>query len=93
MATPNVRNEYTGVLTAVGFELGWITCSKQKQQVALQAVYFAEQMLNARGETLTVNSSCQEMPLHLILENCKSLWCKAVTCSDLIWFCFMIQTE
>ena len=78
-----LRNEYTGVLTGKG--LNWGGSLARTEATGYGAVYFAEQMLNARGENFNgktaVVSGAGNVAIYAI-EKLQSLGAKAVTCSD-----------
>ena len=78
-----IRNEYTGVLTGKG--LNWGGSLARTEATGYGAVYFAEQMLNARGENFNgktaVVSGAGNVAIYAI-EKLQSLGAKAVTCSD-----------
>ena len=69
-----LRNEYTGVLTGKG--LNWGGSLARTEATGYGAVYFAEQMLNARGENFNgktaVVSGAGNVAIYAI-ENCKAL--------------------
>ena len=68
-----LRNEYTGVLTGKG--LNWGGSLARTEATGYGAVYFAEQMLNARGENLTVKQQLFQVLVTLpstLLKNCKA---------------------
>ena len=78
-----IRNEYTGVLTGKG--LNWGGSLARTEATGYGAVYFAEQMLNARGEYFNgktaVVSGAGNVAIYAI-DKLQSLGDKAVTCSD-----------
>ena len=78
-----LRNEYTGVLTGKGLTYGGSLA--RTEATGYGAVYFAEQMLNARGENFNgktaVVSGAGNVAIYAI-EKLQSLGAKAVTCSD-----------
>lgn len=78
-----LRNEYTGVLTGKGLTYGGSLA--RTEATGYGCVYFAEQMLNARGETFNgktaVVSGSGNVAIYAI-EKLHSLGAKVVACSD-----------
>ncbi|EHJ53332.1 NADP-specific glutamate dehydrogenase [Streptococcus macacae] len=78
-----LRNEYTGVLTGKG--LNWGGSLARTEATGYGAVYFAEQMLKARGEDfagkVAVVSGAGNVAIYAI-EKLHELGAKAVTASD-----------
>ena len=68
-----LRNEYTGVLTGKG--LNWGGSLARTEATGYGAVYFAEQMLNARGENFNGKTAVVSVLVTLpstLLKNCKA---------------------
>ncbi|MFC3932561.1 NADP-specific glutamate dehydrogenase [Streptococcus dentapri] len=78
-----LRNEYTGVLTGKG--LNWGGSLTRTEATGYGAVYFAEQMLKARGEDfkgkVAVVSGAGNVAIYAV-EKLHALGAKAVTVSD-----------
>ncbi|WP_057490255.1 NADP-specific glutamate dehydrogenase [Streptococcus orisasini] len=78
-----LRNEYTGVLTGKG--LNWGGSLTRTEATGYGAVYFAEQMLKARGEDFAgktaVVSGAGNVAIYAV-EKLHALGAKAVTVSD-----------
>ncbi|MGT2907037.1 NADP-specific glutamate dehydrogenase [Streptococcus dentiloxodontae] len=78
-----LRNEYTGVLTGKG--LNWGGSLARTEATGYGAVYFAEQMLKARGEDfagkVAVVSGAGNVAIYAV-EKLHALGAKAVTVSD-----------
>ncbi len=78
-----LRNEFTGVLTGKG--LNWGGSLIRPEATGYGAVYFAEEMLKTRGESLegkTVTVSGSGNVAQYTVEKCNALGAKVVTLSD-----------
>ena len=78
-----IRNEFTGVLTGKG--LGWGGSLIRPEATGYGTVYFAEEMLKTRGDSIkgkTVTISGSGNVAQYAVEKCIQLGAKAVTLSD-----------